>query len=175
MTQKMPFPAATCVGLGANLLHLALYQPDIPQNAGSLMRLCACLGVAMNIVEPCGFLLSDRNFRRAGMDYRAGLDLTRHDSWETFRGNRRGRVVLLTTKGAQPYTDFAFAAGDTLLVGRESAGVPAAVHAEVEARLLIPMRAGMRSLNVAQAAAMVLGEALRQTQGFPALPEALCT
>jgi tRNA (cytidine/uridine-2'-O-)-methyltransferase len=175
MTQKMPFPAATCANLGANLLRLALYQPDIPQNAGSLMRLCACLGVAMDIIEPCGFLLSDRNFRRAGMDYRAGLDLTRHDSWETFRRNRRGRVVLLTTKGAQPYTDFAFAAGDTLLVGRESAGVPEAVHAEVEARLLIPMRPGMRSLNVAQAAAMVLGEALRQTQGFPALPEALCT
>ena len=171
MTQKMPFPAATCVSQGANLLRLALYQPDIPQNAGSLMRLCACLGVAMDIVEPCGFLLSDRNFRRAGMDYRAGLDLTRHDDWETFRRNRvakgNGRVLLLNTKGAQPYTDFAFTPGDTLLVGRESAGVPEAVHAQVEARLLIPMRPGMRSLNVAQAAAMVLGEALRQTQGFP--------
>jgi tRNA (cytidine/uridine-2'-O-)-methyltransferase len=177
MTQKMPFPAATCVSLGANLLRLALYQPDIPQNAGSLMRLCACLGVAMDIIEPCGFLLSDRNFRRSGMDYRAGVDLTRHDSWETFRQARTakggGRVVLLTTKGTQPYTDFAFAQGDTLLVGRESAGVPENVHAEVEARLLIPMRPGMRSLNVAQAAAMVLGEALRQTQG--ALPEVLCT
>jgi len=169
MTQKMPFPAATCVGLGANLLHLALYQPDIPQNAGSLMRLCACLGVAMNIVEPCGFLLSDRNFRRAG------VDLTRHDSWEAFRRNRAGWVLLLTTKSAQPYTDFAFAAGDTLLLGRDSAGVPEVVHTQVEARLLIPMRQGMRSLNVAQAAAMVLGEALRQTQGFPAQPEAVCT
>jgi tRNA (cytidine/uridine-2'-O-)-methyltransferase len=169
------------------LLHLALYQPDIPQNAGSLMRLCACLGVAMDIVEPCGFLLSDRNFRRAGMDYRAGVDLTRHDSWEAFRRNRAakggakggaksgGRVLLLTTKSARPYTDFAFAAGDALLVGRESAGVPEAVHTQVEARLLIPMRPGMRSLNVAQAAAMVLGEALRQIQGFPAQPEALCT
>src|SRR3984957_10717580 len=183
MTQKMPFPAATCVGLGTNLMRLALYQPDIPQNAGSLMRLCACLGVAMDIVEPCGFLLSDRNFRRAGMDYRAGVDLTRHDSWETFRQARAakgsaeggGRVLLLTTKAAQPYTDFAFAPGDTLLVGRESAGVPETVHAQVEARLLIPMRPGMRSLNVAQAAAMVLGEALRQTRGFPTPPEALCT
>jgi tRNA (cytidine/uridine-2'-O-)-methyltransferase len=183
MTQKMPFPAATCVGFGANLLRLALYQPDIPQNAGSLMRLCASLGVAMDIVEPCGFLLSDRNFRRAGMDYRAGMDLTRHDSWETFRRSRAaksgakdsGRVVLLTTKGSLPYTDFAFAPDDTLLVGQESAGVPEAVHAQVEARLLIPMRAGMRSLNVAQAAAMVLGEALRQTNGFPVLPEAHCT
>jgi tRNA (cytidine/uridine-2'-O-)-methyltransferase len=174
MTQKMPFPAATCASLGANPVRLALYQPDIPQNAGSLMRLCACLGLAMDIVEPCGFLLSDRNFRRAGMDYRAGLDLSRHDSWETFRRNRTGRVLLLTTKSAQAYTAFAFAPGDTLLVGRESAGVPEAVHAEVEARLLIPMRAGMRSLNVAQAAAMVLGEALRQTQGFPPLLGAQC-
>jgi tRNA (cytidine/uridine-2'-O-)-methyltransferase len=183
MTQKMPFPAATCVSFGANSLRLALYQPDIPQNAGSLMRLCACLGVAMDIVEPCGFLLSDRNFRRSGMDYRAGVDLTRHDSWETFRqaraatGGAKGgrRVLLLTTKSAQPYTDFAFAAGDTLLVGRESAGVPEAVHAQVEARLLIPMRAGMRSLNVAQAAAMVLGEALRQLALFPKTEAAACT
>jgi tRNA (cytidine/uridine-2'-O-)-methyltransferase len=169
MTQKMPFPAATCVDFRAVPLRLALYQPDIPQNAGSLMRLCACLGVAMDIIEPCGFLLSDRNFRRAGMDYRAGVDLTRHDSWETFRKSRGGRVLLLTTKAGRPYTDFGFAPGDTLLVGRESAGVPEAVHDQVEARLLIPMRPGMRSLNVAQAAAMVVGEALRQMEGFPAL------
>jgi tRNA (cytidine/uridine-2'-O-)-methyltransferase len=175
MTQKMPFPAATCVDFRAARLRLALYQPDIPQNAGSLMRLCACLGVAMEIIEPCGFLLSDRNFRRAGMDYRAGVDLTRHDSWETFRADRPGRIVLLTTKAAAPYADFAFAPGDTLLVGRESAGVPESVHNQVEARLLIPMRPGMRSLNVAQAAAMVLGEALRQTKGFPAQQEVLCT
>ena len=173
MTQKMPFPAATCVDSGAVSLRLALYQPDIPQNAGSLMRLCACLGVAMDIIEPCGFLLSDRNFRRAGMDYRAGVDLTRHDSWETFRANRSGRLLLLTTKAARPYTDFGFVPGDTLLLGRESAGVPEAVHNQVEARLLIPMRPGMRSLNVAQAAAMVLGEALRQTT--PARQETLCT
>jgi tRNA (cytidine/uridine-2'-O-)-methyltransferase len=177
MTQKMPFPAATCESLWANLLRLALYQPDIPQNAGSLMRLCACLGVAMDIIEPCGFLLSDRNFRRAGMDYRGSVDLTRHDSWETFRQSRagQGRILLLTTRAIHPYTDFTFAAGDTQLVGRESAGVPEAVHHQAEARLLIPMRPGMRSLNVAQAAAMVLGEALRQTQGFPARQEALCT
>jgi tRNA (cytidine/uridine-2'-O-)-methyltransferase len=131
------------------------------------MRLCACLGLAMDIVEPCGFLLSDRNFRRAGMDYRAGLDLTRHPDWEAFEAARRGRLLLLTTKAALPYTEFAFQAGDTLLMGRESAGVPDAVHAAADARLLIPMRAGMRSLNVAQAAAMVLGEALRQTGLFP--------
>src|SRR5476649_1931801 len=101
MTQKMPFPAATCSDLGesgANPMRLALYQPDIPQNAGSLMRLCACLRVAMDIIEPCGFLLSDRNFRRAGLDYRAGLDLTRHESWDSFRGKLSGRLVLLSTK-----------------------------------------------------------------------------
>jgi len=158
-------------------MRLALYQPDIPQNTGSLMRLCACLGVAMDIIEPCGFLISDRNFRRAGMDYRAGLDLTRHDSWGAFQAVGRrgaGRLVLLTTKSGRPYTDFAFAPGDTLLVGRESAGVPQEVHDAAEARLLIPMRPGFRSLNVAQAAAMVLGEALRQTGMFPK-PEAACT
>jgi tRNA (cytidine/uridine-2'-O-)-methyltransferase len=175
MTQKMPFPAVTCAGLGAISMRLALYQPDIPQNAGSLMRLCACLGVAMDIIEPCGFLVSDRNFRRAGMDYRG--DLTRHDAWGAFQGAGRAgaeRLVLLTTKSARPYTHFAFAPGDTLLVGRESAGVPQEVHDAADARLLIPMRPEMRSLNVAQAAAMVLGEALRQTGMFPK-PEAACT
>jgi tRNA (cytidine/uridine-2'-O-)-methyltransferase len=148
-------------------LRLALYQPDIPQNAGSLMRLCACLGVAMDIIEPCGFLLSDRNFRRAGMDYRADLDLVRHASWEEFRGQAGGRIVLLTTKASAPYFGFSFAPSDTLLVGRESAGVPGEVHQAADVRLTIPMRAGMRSINVAQAAAMVLGEALRQTALFP--------
>ena len=138
------------------------------------MRLCACLGVAMDIIEPCGFLLSDRNFRRAGMDYRAGVDLTRHESWAAFAGARRGRLLLLTTKGSQPYAGFAFAPGDTLLLGRESAGVPDDVHQAADARLLIPMRPGMRSLNVAQAAAMVLGEALRQTALFPGM-EATCS
>ena len=148
-------------------MRLALYQPDIPQNAGSLMRLCACLGVAMDIIEPCGFLLTDRNFRRAGMDYRAGTDLTRHESWGAFRAAAPGRLLLLTTKAAQAYTGFAFRPSDTLILGRESAGVPEIVHAAADARLLIPMRPGMRSINVAQAAAMVLGEALRQTDSFP--------
>ena len=155
-------------------LTLALYQPDIPQNAGSLMRLCACLGVAMDIIEPGGFLLSDRNFRRAGLDYRDGVDLSRHESWTAFSAQKRGRLVLLTTKAAQPYAGFAFAPGDILMVGRESAGVPDDVHQAADARLLIPMRAGLRSLNVAQAAAMVLGEALRQTGLFP-VPEAICS
>ena len=149
------------------MLKLALYQPDIPQNTGSLMRLCACLGVAMEIIEPCGFLFSDRNFRRAGMDYRAGVQLTRHESWATFEAGRQGRLVLLTTKASQPYADFAFTPDDTILMGRESEGVPETVHKAADARLLIPMRPGMRSLNMAQAAAMVLGEALRQTGSFP--------
>lgn len=150
-------------------MRLALYEPDIPQNAGSLMRLGACLGVGIDIIEPCGFLLSDRNFRRAGMDYLQSADIRRHESWARFhQAARPARLVLLTTQGDRSYTDFAFAPGDVLLVGRESAGVPQAVHDSADARLVIPLRPGLRSLNVAQSAAMVLGEALRQTGGFPA-------
>ena len=132
------------------------------------MRLCACLGVPLDIIEPCGFLLTDRNFRRTGMDYRG--EMVRHEGWEAFRPLLPGRLLLLTTQGALPYADFAFQASDTLMVGRESAGVPPEVHQAANARLLIPMRPGMRSLNVAQAAAMVLGEALRQTSLFPRGP-----
>jgi tRNA (cytidine/uridine-2'-O-)-methyltransferase len=148
-------------------VRLALYEPDIPQNAGSLIRLGACLGVGIDIIEPCGFLLSDRNFRRAGMDYLQHADIRRHESWSQFLQIFPGRLVLLTTRGTCAYTDFAFAADDTLMVGRESAGVPDDVHARADARLSIPLLPGLRSLNVAQAAAMVLGEALRQTGGFP--------
>jgi tRNA (cytidine/uridine-2'-O-)-methyltransferase len=151
-------------------LRLALYEPDIPQNAGSLMRLGACLGVGIDIIEPCGFLLSDRNFRRAGMDYLKSADIRRHESWARFRDDfsvRRHRLVLLTTKADMAYCDFRFAPDDTLLVGRESAGVPQAVHEAADARLVIPLKPGLRSLNVAQSAAMVLGEALRQTSLFP--------
>ena len=155
-------------------MRLALYQPDIPQNAGSLMRLGACLGVGIDVIEPCGFLLTDRNFRRAGMDYLKSADIRRHASWTRFReglannGAKGGqRLVLLTTRGATAYADFSFQASDTLLVGRESAGVPDEVHAAADARLVIPLLSGLRSLNVAQAAAMVLGEALRQTGLFP--------
>jgi tRNA (cytidine/uridine-2'-O-)-methyltransferase len=154
-------------------VRLALYEPDIPQNAGSLMRLGACLGIGIDIIEPCGFLLSDRNFRRAGMDYLKSADIRRHESWARFRDDLRqtakngSRLVLLTTRGDMPYTAFQFAPTDTVLVGRESAGVPDEVHAHADARLVIPMRQGLRSLNVAQAAAMVLGEALRQTSLFP--------
>jgi len=151
-------------------VRLALYEPDIPQNAGSLMRLGACLGVGIDVIEPCGFLLSDKNFRRAGMDYLKSADIRRHPSWARFHEDfsaSSGRLVLLTTRGEMAYSDFSFAAGDTLLVGRESAGVPQEIHDCAHARLLIPLRPGMRSLNVAQAAAMVLGEALRQTSLFP--------
>jgi tRNA (cytidine/uridine-2'-O-)-methyltransferase len=179
MPQKMPFLPVSCekwtmTSLGG--MRLALYQPDIPQNAGSLMRLCACLGVGLDIIEPCGFLLSDRNLRRAGMDYLDRLDWARHASWEQWQAGRGpGRMILLTTRGAQPYTEFAFRPDDTLLVGRESAGVPDEVHNAADAGLLIPMRPGMRSLNVAQAAAMVLGEALRQTALFPRMEAAACS
>jgi len=148
-------------------VHLVLYEPDIPQNCGALLRLCACLGVTAHILEPCGFLLDDRRLRRAGMDYLAQAELIRHSSWRAYRESRRGRLVLLTTRGETPYGAFSFAADDHVMVGRESAGVPDEVHAAAAARLRIPMRAGFRSLNVAQSAAMVLGEALRQTGGFP--------
>ena len=145
-------------------MRLALFEPDIPQNTGSLLRLGACLGIGIDIIEPCGFLLTDRGLRRAGMDYVELAEMRRFTSWERFQADRGpGRLVLLSTKAAQPYTGFAFAPTDTLLVGRESAGVPEAVHAAVDARLIIPMRPGARALNVTQAAAMVLGEALRQT------------
>jgi tRNA (cytidine/uridine-2'-O-)-methyltransferase len=150
-------------------VRLALYEPDIPQNAGSLMRLGACLGIGIDVIEPCGFLLSDRNVRRAGMDYLKSADIRRHASWARFRETFSGRLVLITTRGEKPYTDFDFAAGDTLLVGRESAGVPQEVHDAADARLVIPMLSGLRSLNVAQAAAMVVGEALRQTRRFPGI------
>jgi tRNA (cytidine/uridine-2'-O-)-methyltransferase len=151
-------------------VRLALYEPDIPQNAGSLMRLGACLGVGIDLIEPCGFLLSDRGLKRAGMDYLKSADIQRHESWNRFHAGLTpggSRLVLLTTRGDMAYTDFAFRPDDVLLVGRESAGVPDTVHAAADARLAIPLISGLRSLNVSQAAAMVLGEALRQTRLFP--------
>jgi len=150
---------------------LALYQPDIPQNAGTMLRLCACLGVEAHVIEPAGFDLSDRALKRAGMDYLQQVALTRHMSWRAFADWRSGdparRLVLATTRGSLPYADFAFAPGDMILMGRESAGVPDTVHEAADARITIPIAAGLRSLNVATAAAMNLGEALRQTNGFP--------
>jgi tRNA (cytidine/uridine-2'-O-)-methyltransferase len=148
-------------------MRLALFEPDIPQNCGTLLRLAACLGLGVDIIEPCGFLWNDRRLRRAGMDYLTGVEVTRHSSWEAFRDTARGRLLLLTTDASQCYADFDFRHDDTLLLGRESAGVPDEVHEAASARLRIPMRPGLRSLNVALAAAMVLGEALRQTEGFP--------
>jgi tRNA (cytidine/uridine-2'-O-)-methyltransferase len=149
-------------------MRIALYQPDIAQNAASLIRLGACMGVAVDIIEPCGFVFADRGFRRAGMDYLDQADMRRHASWAAFLENRlSGRIVLLTTRSSEPYTAFDFRSDDTLLLGRESAGVPDDVHARADARLCIPLRTGLRSINVAQAGAMALGEALRQTNGFP--------
>lgn len=145
-------------------MRLVLFEPDIPQNAGTLMRLSAGLGVALDLIEPCGFVLDDRKLRRAGMDYLDQLSMTRHSSWQAYaRASHAGRLVLLTTRGAIPYTDFAFAPDDRIMVGRESAGVPDEVHDAADARLVIPLKAPARSLNVALSAAMVLGEALRQT------------
>jgi tRNA (cytidine/uridine-2'-O-)-methyltransferase len=148
-------------------MRLALYEPDIPQNCGTLLRLAACLGLGVDIIEPCGFLWGDRQLRRAGMDYLADVDVTRHASWAAYREGLRGRLILLTTRGELPYSTFAFFDSDTLLLGRESAGVPQGVHDAASARLRIPMQPGLRSINVALAGTMVLGEALRQTDGFP--------
>ena len=147
-------------------MQIALYQPDIPQNTGTILRLCACMNVAAHIIEPAGFAVSDRHFRRAGMDYLDQVNLMRHDSWTTFEAWRRQgghRLLLFTTKGATPYLDFRYQASDILLFGRETAGVPEAVAEAADTRLVIPIKAGLRSLNVAMAAAMALGEALRQT------------
>jgi tRNA (cytidine/uridine-2'-O-)-methyltransferase len=147
-------------------MQIALFQPDIPQNTGTILRLCACLGVAAHIIEPAGFPVSDRHFRRAGMDYLDQVSIMRHDSWSKFeqwRNETGYRLILFTTKGTTPYLDYRYAADDILLLGRESAGVPDEVVNAADARLLIPIRQGLRSLNVAMAAAMALGEALRQT------------
>jgi len=148
-------------------MRIALFEPDIPQNAAALIRLAACLGVPIDVVEPCGFLFSDTGFRRAGLDYVDLASIIRHESWDTFRTALSGRMVLLTTRATLAHTAFAFAPSDTLLLGRESAGVPEFVHEAADARIRIPLKPGLRSLNVAQAGAMVLGEALRQIKGFP--------
>jgi tRNA (cytidine/uridine-2'-O-)-methyltransferase len=150
-------------------LTLALFQPDIPQNTGTMLRLCACLGVHGAIIEPAAFPVSDRAFRRAGMDYLDRIEIHRHASFRAFEAWRQTggrRLVLLTTRAAVPYTSFSYAPDDILLVGRESAGVPDTVHDVADARILIPMQPGFRSLNVAVSAAMVIGEALRQIEGF---------
>ncbi len=149
-------------------MRIALFQPDIPQNTGTILRLCACLGLEAHIIEPAGFPVSDRAFRRAGMDYLDQVSIVRHESWRNFERWRRGqglRLVLFTTQAATPYLDYRFIPEDILLFGRESAGVPEELHAAADARLLIPLQPGLRSLNVAMAVAIAAGEALRQTGG----------
>ncbi len=153
-------------------MQIALFQPDIPQNTGTILRLCACLNVQAHIIEPAGFPVSDRHFRRAGMDYLDKVTITRHNSWSKFeqwRNDTRYRLILFTTRTTLSYLDYRYGAADILLFGRESAGVPEDVAAAADARLVIPIQPGLRSLNVAVAAAMALGEALRQTS--PAMKE----
>jgi tRNA (cytidine/uridine-2'-O-)-methyltransferase len=150
-------------------LRLALFEPDIPQNTGALLRLAACFAVPVELIEPLGFLFDDRRLKRAALDYAALARVRRHVSWGAFVAARdpHSRLVLLTTRGTVPLHDFAFAADDTLLLGRESAGVPDYVHAAAATRVVIPLAPGARSLNVALAGAIALAEALRQTGGFP--------
>ncbi len=148
-------------------MRLALFQPDIPQNLGGAIRLAACMGVALDIIEPCGFPLSDKALARAAMDYREIAVIRRHGSWAAFQSAQFGRLILFTTSGAQPFHHFSFQPDDTLLFGRESAGAPDEVHAAADTRLYIPLRPPARSLNVVVSAAMALGEALRQVSGFP--------
>lgn len=147
-------------------MQIALYEPDIPQNTGTILRLCACLGADAHIIEPAGFPVSDRAFRRAGLDYLDQVSIRRHASWTAFEDWRQsagGRLLLLTTRAETSYLDHAYRLDDILLLGRESAGAPERVHAAADARLRIPIREGLRSINVAMAAAMALGEATRQT------------
>ncbi len=148
-------------------MRIALFQPDIPQNTGTILRLCACLAVEAHIIEPAGFPVSDRHFRRSGMDYLDEVTILRHASWQHFEQWRHAagaRLILFTTKGSVPYLEHRFHPDDVLLFGRESAGVPDEVAAAADQRLLIPIVPGLRSLNVAMAAAMAVGEALRQTR-----------
>ena len=158
-------------------MRLALFQPDIPQNTGTLLRLGACLDIELDIIEPCGFIFSERTLKRAGMDYLDMVRYRRHHSWEHFLQYRAehpeeyGRIVLLTTHASEPYYNFEFRPNDIIMMGRESAGVPEEVHQTADARLLIPMNHNARSINVAVSAVMVVGECLRQVNGFPAMED----
>lgn len=146
------------------MIELALYQPDIPQNVGAAIRLCACLGMPLNIIEPCGFPWDERKIRTSAMDYYDLLDIRRHHSWNAFQQAQSGRIILLTTKTNTPYTNFSFQDGDILMLGRESAGVPIDIHDSLPHKVTIPMAGGARSINVINAGAMVVSEALRQTE-----------
>lgn len=148
-------------------MNIVLYQPDIAQNLGSIIRLCACMGAKLHVIEPCGFPMNDKRMRRASLDYIDHVDLVRHLSWDAFLDFRRGhdgKLYLLTTKATTSYTAIAYGKNDMLMFGRESAGVPQAVHDAADEALTIPLQPGLRSLNVAMAAGMVLGEAIRQTE-----------
>lgn len=145
------------------MLHIALYQPDIPQNVGAAMRLCACLGLTLDIIEPCGFPWDMKKIRQSGMDYIDQMELKRHESWESFKKTYADkRLVLMTTKSPTPYTEFNFSENDILIAGRESSGVPEELHQEITHRVIIPMNKKARSLNIINATSMITGEALRQ-------------
>ena len=152
-------------------MRLALYQPDIPQNTGAMLRLAACFGLAVDVIEPCGFVFDDKRLRRVGMDYLGHVELKRHSSWASYltwrkaAGGEAGRLILLSTQATLPYAEAQYGPADSLLVGQESAGVPETVRDAADLAVRIPMRPGLRSLNVAMAAAIVAGEAIRQT-GF---------
>ena len=148
-------------------MRIALFQPDIAGNVGTILRMAACLGLVVDLIEPMGFAWSDRALARAGMDYAAEAEVVRHIDWDSFLETVTGRIVLLTTKGGERLDVARFATDDVLLLGSEGSGVPADMHERADARVLIPMRTGFRSLNVAVAAAMTVGEALRQTGGWP--------
>ena len=152
-------------------MRLALFEPDIPQNTGAILRLAACFSVSVDIIEPCGFILSNRLLKRSGMDYINQVDMKVHESWDSYLSSQRkgqiGRIILLTTKAKQRYTDFKFNQTDILLFGSESSGVPIAIHGTVDARLVIPITSQSRSLNIVTTAAIVVGEALRQTNTYP--------
>ena len=152
-------------------MRLALYEPDIPQNTGAILRLASCFSISVDIIEPCGFVFSNRRLKRSGMDYIDKVNLKLHASWDRFyeeqQANGKVRIILLTTKGRISHTNFNFNSNDVLLLGRESAGVPKAVHKAADARIIIPIAPETRSLNIASSAAIVLGEALRQTDAYP--------
>lgn len=153
-------------------MKIVLYQPDIAQNLGAAMRLSACLGVSLEIIEPCGFPLTSKALRRTAMDYGVPDTLIRHKSWKDFANTESEaghRIVLLSTKAADPISDFEFRATDTLLFGRESAGVPEIVHEQSDARIYIPLANGMRSLNLVSSASIAVFEALRQSGGLPTI------
>ena len=152
-------------------MRIALYEPDIPQNAGAILRLASCFSISVDIIEPCGFIFSNRRLKRSGMDYIDNVELKLHISWNSFYEEQQAdisaRIVLLTTKGSISHTKFQFKSNDVLLLGRESAGVPEAVHAAADARIIVPIAPETRSLNISSSAAIVLGEALRQTNAYP--------